>query len=82
MSSAQSGRGNPWPWGIPQYAMTSRALNTINMALEEKKACLWHAFNTLDDQRKGTGLKGQLKVSGRILVEISDQVLRKIIIVE
>ena len=30
--------------------------------MEEKRAALWHAFNALDGQNKGTGLKSQLKV--------------------
>ena len=30
--------------------------------MEEKQGALWHAFNALDDQNKGTGMKSQLKV--------------------
>jgi len=38
------------------------------MAFEERKACLWHAFNALGEQGKGVGVKSQLKVSCRGLV--------------
>ena len=32
------------------------------MALDEKKPCIWHAFNALAAQGKGSGVKTQLKV--------------------
>ena len=35
--------------------------------MEEKQAALWHAFNALDDQNKGTGMKSQLKVCRAVI---------------
>ncbi len=34
--------------------------------MDDKHAALWHAFNALDDQKKGTCVKSQLKVNVHI----------------
>ncbi len=49
--------------GMPLMTSFDKAKPDLKiMAIEEKRACLWYAFNTLADQGKDTGIKSQLKV--------------------
>jgi hypothetical protein len=43
-----------------------RSLSSHKMSLQDKRACLWHAFCTLDEQNTGSVLKSKLKVSTEI----------------